>query len=180
MSENHEYIPDYKSYDIYNLVEIYRRIDHKTNQRKIKLIEEQIRIKLNIDSMTELNNPNVQKQFDKILLYDKPIVGQEKQDSEGLKILRIIQISMLVFGFILQISVHLGKDNNLLIGLSFMFLCIFFLIAIYEGFKYDEVYSFLLIKNINRKDNPVAIAIQQIIFFFIVILIIAGIIRNIL
>ncbi|MBU0561235.1 MAG: hypothetical protein KJ799_04935 [Bacteroidetes bacterium] len=179
MSKNIEHIPDYKNYDIYALVDLHRRIDHKVNKHKINLIEEQIRIKLNIDPLTDLSNPIIQKKFDKMLLNDKPIIGPEKQELESLNVLTFVQMAMVLFMFIILIAFLNGKDSNILTVLGILFGSIIFLIEIYKGFAFDEIFSLLFGKTLTKRDNPIAIGIQQIAYFLLMAIIIIGLISNI-
>ena len=132
-------IPDYSKYSIYNLVDVYTRIDRKTNTDEIKVIEEQIRYRLNIDPLVDLSEARIQKQFLEILNNEKPLVGQSKEDYEISRILSRLQLVVLFIAVVLMVIYFSGYKNEIIINLGLGFMLFVFLTEFINSFYSDQI-----------------------------------------
>ncbi len=137
--QNKKYIPDYSKYDLFNLVDVYTRIDHKKNLEEIKLVEQQLRYKLNIDPLINLSDQKIQELFTEILINNKPLSKQEKENKEISSGLVKIQLSVLFVSLLLLLLEKFGYENEIFINLGIGLMSIVFLIEFINSFYTNEI-----------------------------------------
>lgn len=105
-----KYIPDYAKYSLYGLVDVYRRIDRQRNPENVKLIEEQIRIKMNLPASCDLNDEGIQNQFDEIISENNPVSVKKRENEETADTIKMVELACIIFGFII-IAIALRMEN---------------------------------------------------------------------
>lgn len=98
-----EFIPDYEKYTTAELVDVFNRIDKTNNPKRAKTIEQQLRIKLNIDAGISFNDETVkQKLYGH--LENFTVIKSEKPDYEK-KIRRGWIAGIIAGGFYLLLTI---------------------------------------------------------------------------
>ena len=98
-----EFIPDYEKYTTAELVDVFHRIDKINNPKRAKAIEQQLRIKLNIDAGISFNDETVKRKLNGYL-ESFTIIKSEKPDYEK-KIRRGWIAGIVAGGFSLLLTI---------------------------------------------------------------------------
>lgn len=98
-----KYIPNYSKYSLYGLVDVYRRIDRQRNPENVKLIEEQIRIKMNLPGSTDLNDEGIQKQFDEIISENNPVSVKKRENEETSDTIKMVEYACIIAGIVIMV-----------------------------------------------------------------------------
>lgn len=82
-----EFIPDYSRYETVELIDVYKRIDKANNPKRTMAIENELRKKLNIDTILNFNDDSVKNNLDNYLetgkFEDKEKTKYEKKIRNG-------------------------------------------------------------------------------------------------
>jgi hypothetical protein len=175
--ENIATFPDYKKYNTYNLVEIYQRIDHYRNAKKIKIIENLIRERLNIDPLVSLDSSDIQKKFSTILEGDKPKTIRETENSEISKMLGWFQIALLI-GVILSLALKfLDFKKDIVLNIVLVLFAVISFIEFIKGFYSDEILT-IWRSTVNFKESPILFKFNQLILFAFFLLMLLVLFRS--
>lgn len=105
-----KYIPNYEKYSLYELVDVYRRIDRQRNPENVMLIEEQIRIKMNLPASSDLSDKGIQNQFDEIISENNPISRKKRENEEIVGYIKTVEYACIIAGIIIMV-IALSKKN---------------------------------------------------------------------
>jgi len=175
--ENIVTFPEYTKYNTYRLVEIYQRIDHRRNPKKIKIIEDIVRQRLSIDPLIDLDSSDIKKQFSTILEDEKPKTINEIENSEISKILGWFQIVLIIGIIITLLLIILGKKNNITLNVMMLLLAVILFIEFIKGFYSDDILT-LWRSTVNLKESPVLFRLNQSLLILFFILIVLGVFKN--
>lgn len=97
-----DFIPDYSKYSLPQLIDVYKRIENEKYPEKVKIIKDEIILKLNLGRDIDFDSYETQRLFDKILAEGYPFKPKKiKNVALGKKIDSvgwiILYISILLF-----------------------------------------------------------------------------------
>lgn len=169
--------PNYAEYDIYNLVEVYKRINHHRSKKRVSVIEEQIRNKLNIDPLVSLSNPEIELLFTDILKNKKPLSPDEEENQDISKIFDRIQLFFIIVAIVMLILFKAGYTNEIIMKLGFGLFAISFLSNFIASFYSKSVYS-IWRQTFSYNEKPGLFRLNQIIVFFFFLILAIVFIRS--
>lgn len=164
MSEN-KFIPDYSKYSTYQLVDVFTRIDKRRYPENVKLLSEQIHIKLNIDQIVDLESKVIQKKFKKILKEQDPQILEEKENFAFGKKLSTFNIILFLISLAFY-YLYRETHNSILMRIFLGIMTLGFVFEITQSFFTNEIN---LRVTINKRDKPITFRIAQFMFAILAI-----------